>query len=213
MTATPPCGCGKPAAAPRAHEASSMWGASRASRRERGASFATSGFVGSNERWREGKQRRLAAGAGAARGTGDGEASHDDHENEGVREGLDSSSRGGRRVATSRSRARKRARGSATGRGGGTTTQRPPGLFFPLLPVGRQGPSVSARARKSVFGAWFSRGKLAAAIAAAVLAVASAQEDGGESSADTADSVTVSLASAGLQYTADVVITNSSAVS
>lgn len=122
--------------------------------------------------------------------------------------GSDSSSDSSRRTTTSRSGARKRARNSARGRSSGGV-QEP--LFFPVFPVSRKGGGVSAGV-KSVLGAWLSRGRLAAAIAAAALAAASAQEGGGGSVADTAESVLVPLASAGLQYTADVTITNSSAV-
>ena len=193
MTAATPCGCGNPVD-PTADAANK--GASRA-RRERGGSFARSA---PNDHVRRRRRRRGEEDGGG------GEASHAGEDRARARRDRAGSGSDSRRITTSRSGTRKRARSSTRESRGGV--QRPP--FFGVLPV-KKGRRVSAGI-KSRLRAWFSRGRLAAAIAAAVLAAASAQEDGGESVAESTESVLVPLASAGLQYTADVTITNSSAV-
>lgn len=208
--AAAPCGCGKPAG-PTA-EAASKRASSRAIR-ERGASFARRELNSSDKRRREGGQQQggRAAEAGEAEAEdGGAEASHAGENREGIRGGCcaGSSDSSSRRITTSRSNPRKRTRSSTRDSGGIP----PPPLCFPLLPAWKGGGVSAGIAR--ILGAWFSRRRLAATIVAAVLAVASAQEEGGESGvADAAESVTVPLASAGLQYTADVLITNSSSVS
>lgn len=147
------------------------------------------------------------AGVGGGEDEG-GEASRAGENRERMRRGRggSSSSRDSRRrITTWRSNATKRSRSRAI-RGSGRGNQLP--LFFPA----RKGRSASAGIKR-IFGAWFSSRRLTATIAAAVLAVASAQEEVGEPIADTAELVMVPLASAGLQYTVNVTITNSSSVS
>eukprot|EP00752_Nemacystus_decipiens_P009624 g8599.t1 len=201
MTAATPCGCGRPVG-PTAGAAAS-W-ASRA-RRERGpgSAAATSGSNSSDRRRTEGEQRSAVA---EDRGV---EASHADEGTEGDRAGC--SSDNSRRTATGRrSGAGKRARSGATGSSGGSIEHRPVFFLPAFFPPGRQiQRGVSAGIKRVLEAAWFSRGRLAAAVVAAVLATAAAQEDGGGSAADTAGPVTVPLASAGLQYTADVAINSS----
>eukprot|EP00903_Cladosiphon_okamuranus_P009233 g8814.t1 len=164
-------------------------------------------------KWWRREEEQLRAGGGGLDGGGEARRAGEQRaRTRGDRAGgcIDNS----RRSTTSSNRinARKRARSSARGRSGGA--QRP--LRFYLPPVGKgstnsTSPCLAATGggiKRGALGAWASRGRLAAAIAAAAFVVGSAQEDRGES---VAESVAVPLASSGLQYTADVSILNSSA--